>query len=220
MFPDTTGLNQTQVDGRIRTLVTQAFVVGLGFSTTATAGSGLDQDQVDGRVRAIVTKAFVEALGITGGTATIPDLTLAFDNATRVLTVALGDDSETATIPAAQAAPTEGLTQAEVDARIQAEVTTAFVTALGFDTDPPTGLSQAQVDVRADSRINTNVYNWARSNNPINVVPEAAIRTPFASLVSGGNVDERIRTIASGDGDNIVTEERVYDHMANIIQEA
>ena len=37
VLPDTTGLNQTQVDARIRTLVTQAFVVGLGFSTTATA---------------------------------------------------------------------------------------------------------------------------------------------------------------------------------------
>ena len=71
----------------------------------------------------------------------------------------------------------------------------------------------------AATAINNTVFRWAR-NNGAQLVPLSVIQTALNTFLTQANTTSRIQSVARADRDNIVNEEVVYDHVANIIQEA
>ena len=74
-------------------------------------------------------------------------------------------------------------------------------------------------ETRVIALINNNVERFARIGGAA-VISIAKIQGALNTFRDSASVTSRIQTVAREDRDNIVTEERVYDHMANIIQEA
>ena len=227
------GGNTETVDVSVSGQTLTVDVDGISDSATLPSGSGSGVSSVDlgyaGEILTVDVDGVSDTVRIPTGSGTADGVITGVSSSKSGSTVTLtftrsaGLPNLTSSFTVDAEAPESGISAAEATVLIN-----NALAAYDFDSEiesyltanpPDTGVTEARATTIAEGRINNLVERWARQSGFQNV-PIAKIQTALNSFLTQANTTSRIQSVARGDRDNIVNEEVVYDHVANIIQEA